>query len=502
MLILVVVGAALVFGLGLLQLGGPSGGAAGIAMLGALVAFLTLALVIRDVKKLLLAVIILELPVPIDVYLFYEEEFGNLGAVGGLNISLTTAVLALLYGLWIVDVLLKRSPPKEERFFWGAAGPLAGYIGLVAVSVVAAVHRPLAIYELIMLAQMFLLYIYLLHAIRSWKDVRFVTTLLMIGLIGESLVMLAVTAIGETVNVGLISARVDEFSGRVGGTIGSYNNAAAYFSVMLAIAAGLFFRGERGWLRTLAIVGGLLGTVAIIPTGSRGGWLALIVALAIIGFANWRRGWLPPGVPLALAGGVVCVAVIFQSLFAERFFGEDQTGASSRIPLASLAIRIITDNPILGVGANNFAVRADGYWPNRGLADWLFVVHNKFLLVASENGILAFIVFLIFLLVTIRFGYRAWRMGDRYTAPLVLCFTAALVGHMVHMQLEILNDRGQVELLWIICAMIAVMYRLTIVDYVADDHEAVEEFVDTPEPPVLIVSGTEPSWRVTSGADP
>jgi O-antigen ligase len=167
-------------------------------------------------------------------------------------------------------------------------------------------------------------------------------------------------------------------------------------------------------------------------------------------------------VPVAIGLSAVFFAVVFQRALAERIFPENQSAALDRVPLMQLAGRMIADNPVLGVGANNFAVRAEDYWTNRTVDEWLYVVHNKYLLVASESGLLALAMFVLFLYLTLRYGWRAWQGRDRLLAPIALGLTAGMIGHMVHFLVDIFNDRGQVELLWVVAALIAIVYRIDI----------------------------------------
>jgi putative inorganic carbon (HCO3(-)) transporter len=464
----------------------------------ALVIFPAVAAVTGQLRKLLLAVILLELPLPLDVYLRYNEEYASLGAIGGINISVTTLALAVLYALWLGDVFVIRRDGDRTGRLVRTTVPLLAYVSLVAVSILAAKDRALAVNELVMLVQILLLYFYLLHAIRSWHDVRFVLSMLLLGLIVESAIMLVLPLVGESFAVGFLNANLDEETGRVGGTIGSYNMAGAYLSVMMAVAMAVLVSPHRGLLRFAASAGLILGGVAIILTGSRGGWLALIVAAAILSFCAWRRGWLSPKVPVAMGLGAVSLVVVFQRILAARVVSQESHSAVwDRVPLMRLAGRMIADNPVLGVGANNFAFRAEDYWPTRTVYDWLYVVHNKYLLIASENGLLTLAVFVLFLYLTVRCGLRVWQGRDRLLAPIALGLTAGVIGHMMHFLFDIFNDRGQVELLWIVAALIAVVYRLEIQRRQERDKRDAES-VTTGDPSV-IVSG---DGAVTSGNRP
>jgi hypothetical protein len=60
----------------------------------------------------------------------------------------------------------------------------------------------------------------------------------------------------------------------------------------------------------------------------------------------------------------------------------------------------------------------------------------------------------------IRRGWQVWKMDDRFLAPIALSFTLALVGWMVHMNFDLFHSRGQVQLLFLVSAMIAALYNM------------------------------------------
>src|SRR5436305_57342 len=70
-----------------------------------------LAMMVRDPRRLLLALIVLDIPLQMDVHLFYRFEPAKLGALGGLNISLTTVALVGLYVLWLAQYLARVGRP-------------------------------------------------------------------------------------------------------------------------------------------------------------------------------------------------------------------------------------------------------------------------------------------------------------------------------------------------------------------------------------------------------
>ena len=82
----------------------------------------------------------------------------------------------------------------------------------------------------------------------------------------------------------------------------------------------------------------------------------------------------------------------------------ENSSFENRKRLADTALLIIRRNPLFGIGANNFIIglsQENTVWQ---WSYWLQPVHNIFLLVASEVGLIGFVFFLTFLVVTI------WRL--------------------------------------------------------------------------------------------
>src|SRR5205823_54255 len=77
----------------------------------------------------------------------------------------------------------------------------------------------------------------------------------------------------------------------------------------------------------------------------------------------------------------------FHSLIGARLFGDDRGSAESRIPLMNLAFRIVEDNPVLGVGVNNFTVVMGRYLTSAFSEGFLFAVHNKYVLFLADTVI-------------------------------------------------------------------------------------------------------------------
>jgi O-antigen ligase len=152
----------------------------------------------------------------------------------------------------------------------------------------------------------------------------------------------------------------------------------------------------------------------------------------------------------------ILLSVFFFTPIYQRIFGDDAGASASRAPMNQVAFQIIKDHPVFGAGANNYYFIQRQYL---GLNSNVvrYVVHNKYLLVWSETGILGLLFFVLFLISTIRQGFKISRFEDHLLSPLALGFTAAIAGQMVHMFFDIFNNRPQTQLLWLVSGFLVII---------------------------------------------
>jgi O-antigen ligase len=181
----------------------------------------------------------------------------------------------------------------------------------------------------------------------------------------------------------------------------------------------------------------------------------------MICFLIWRRGGLPLKAPMAILAILILLYLPFSGDISTRLFGDDNGSAESRIPLTYLAFRIIGDYPVLGAGSNNFSVVMDRYLTPEFRNGFIYAVHNKYLLIWAETGIGGLLAYLAFLFGSLRKGWECWQQSDRFLSVLALGFTAAIIGHMVHMSVDLFRVGPVQELLWVFAALLTAMRRMS-----------------------------------------
>lgn len=429
---------------------------AGLGILAAILALLA-GLRVATLKKTLLAIALLEIPIQFDIYLGHDEQLTEIGTVSGINLSVMTVVLVALYALWGAE--LAAGAARISREAARAALPTAVFVALVTLSVVIASDTLLAVFEIVILVQAVLLFWYLLHHVTTSRELLFVIAVLMAGVVAQSLIVIGLRLLGSDVVVGPVKADID--GTRINGTLGSPNVLGSYLTLMLPAALGLSLSSASSALRRLGGAAFGLGTAALVLSFSRGAWVGFTLSIALMLVVAWRRRWLVGVMPALIGLAGVLLTAVFQDEIVLRVRDYNNLAAQSRLPLMDFAWRMIRDAPLTGVGANNFSTALRDYVTIDNSRDWVFTVHNKYLLVWAESGILALAAFLWTLGAALARGWRRASSVDPLLAPPALGLAVGLLGSMIHMTVEIYHGRPQVQLLWLVLALLLVLPRLS-----------------------------------------
>jgi O-antigen ligase len=207
-------------------------------------------------------------------------------------------------------------------------------------------------------------------------------------------------------------------------------NDLAFLTVLIIPFCLAFALSASNIVKQLAWVAALLILIyTTVSTGSRGGFLALTVALAV---CMWEMGVKAKRYFLVFLAGAACVAILifgggagYRQRLATIFHPEtDVTGsAQARQELMGRSVDIALEHPLFGVGAGNFGV-VSGNWHGN---------HNTYLQFASEAGIPAGILFLLMLWQTLRNVREAKRRAirNRHLQLLTSAMQASFLGFLV-----------------------------------------------------------------------
>lgn len=138
-----------------------------------------------------------------------------------------------------------------------------------------------------------------------------------------------------------------------------------------------------------------LGIVVIAISFSRSTWLVGLLALPFVVYSQLSKKKII--IPVFL---VIALCLVSLSYLAPQFSTEE--AINQRLQLIKMTASMIKEQPLVGVGLNNFISQLPKFWQNTGFTYWLQPVHNIFLLVAAETGLLGLVIFLWFLILTFK----------------------------------------------------------------------------------------------------
>lgn len=156
---------------------------------------------------------------------------------------------------------------------------------------------------------------------------------------------------------------------------------------------------EKGipWARRATQVAVLLTVITVVLTHSRGAFLALSATALWIA---WRSGHLVRAVSvlafLALLFPLVAPDAVLERL--SSIGDTKESSANARLTAWATAMRMISDNPVLGVGLRNFQPRFPEYSVvPLSEGSQTYVAHNSYLQIWAESGSLAFVAYIVLL---------------------------------------------------------------------------------------------------------
>lgn len=409
----------------------------------------------RDLKKFLLFTGVFAIPFPIDYGLL---QGAHIGWVSGVFLRLSDISFLLLPLVWLAA--------GQGRLHLAPRVTLPALAFMLAclLTIINSTAAGYSFYQVFQLATIFVCYFFIAtNSLTSREDLRQVVRFLMVSLLFQS--VLSIFQVQTAIDLNLRTGQevsfmtVGEGMVRGYGTIGRPNAFGGFVVPLILLAEVMIMSGlERR--RGLCWVAMVLGVAALVFSFSRGAWVSFAAAnLFLVALAYRRRlEWMRR---LLLAQAVVAAVIFpFLLLILERLFGYDAGAAWSRWPLMKLAWNMIQDHPYLGVGVNTFLNVAPYYITPDIAGAWVGEVHNMYLLMAAEAGLLGLAAFLWLMGAFFAQASRLSRSDDPFLGALGLGGMAALVAVATHMFVDMFTGSILLDLLFLLAAVSVAGNRL------------------------------------------
>ena len=241
---------------------------------------------------------------------------------------------------------------------------------------------------------------------------------------------------GQTPGIALVDVFGNQML-RPYGTFSHPNVLAGYLvlSTTTILAAMLLGRLSRKhfWL---TFCSWCLGASALFITFSRTGWLVGTCASLFL-FSSWfisiksqtvvfpKRSFV---LTLIVSVTLLIVSLLLGPLVVDRFASLSSTDSHSfllRQKLTVVALTVISQHPLFGVGPNNFLGVLPALFPLEETIRWIQPVHTVFLLIAAESGLVGLALMVSLCVAAILNSCQQYRHGDQ--TGLMRCLLMAVI---------------------------------------------------------------------------
>jgi len=236
-------------------------------------------------------------------------------------------------------------------------------------------------------------------------------------------VVLSVAAINDY-RAGNLVLGGKRIAGIIGGLFENPNDLAMHLVTFFPNTIGLALGARQVSVKLVYLTFALLVLGGIVVTFSRGGFLGLIF---VFGVLVWKLGSKNRFIVL-LGGSVLFVLflVLAPGAYRERLSTTGDASATARTGELKRSIFLAARHPLFGVGMNNFVL----------FSDTEHATHNSYTQVASEIGLTAGVVYVLFLLAALKRVRQMPSPRDcdkrkRALPYLAIGLQASLIGYMV-----------------------------------------------------------------------
>ena len=393
--------------------------------------YLVVAIAISDSARLFWVSLLFGLQ--FDVYL--RIMYGHAGG-GGFAVALPS----ILAGVLAISLFFHRGTEDLPSISWG--GPLGGPILLLFVisfvSLIASSEQFVGATELFTFFQYYLIYLVALNYVVNADQLKLSIYLLLTILVIQCLIYYLQSSLGLTFT---LTGNIIE-SGEIprpGGTVSTRPAGFASFVMPLICISAAMFVTKRSKINGFWKTGlpTILGLIAIVLTFTRAAWASTVLGLALVALLSFRRKNLSSSKFVAICAVTVVAALAATPGIVARLEGSPlQESYDERVALMGMAVNVIREHPVTGVGPGAYRHAFKRYLTPEQRGQWVFTVHNLYLIRAAELGIAGAVSWIIFLLAGLRLAWRVSRSED----PTLSAFGIGCAGGVVAISFEMYWD--------------------------------------------------------------
>jgi putative inorganic carbon (hco3(-)) transporter len=384
--------------------------------------------------KILLSLFTLLIVFNIDIFLFnkYFKTISEDHGVPGLQIAAFHVLLGFLYIRWVV---IKHPAPRFN----------SSIVLLLILFILACISSLTSFYRLASMLETYRIFMIVAIAFYCYSNIRDKSTIVLI-----TNILLATIPIETMLAVfqyfGFFSSSAS-ILGNIGSSTqemglaeiirptGSFihpGKFAVYLVLVTPITICAVVTANTLIRRLVSICIMLMAFSALLISFARAAWIGISFGLLLFFPLIWRVPSYRKPIFKIYASLALLAAVATPLIIMPRLLESDMGSAESRIPMATAAIDLIKAYPFFGVGPNNYSLESWRYAPtdlDKTMVAW--PVHNFYLLIAAEIGLIALVFFLFYVFNVLRCGIKTNFSSDSEILSIKYGMTAGVFGFLI-----------------------------------------------------------------------
>ena len=282
------------------------------------------------------------------------------------------------------------------------------------------------------------------------------------------------TAFGIVVSVTFLSVVLQHIRGihQANGFFPHQNSLGMYMGLIAPVFFAYYFNRNKGWKRFLFAGFFLVSSAACMRTYSRGAMVCLPFGCAITVLLSLRYQFHMRKIQILLPIFLICFfgALLLLPNIIKRFENAPKESLMTRQYLAASAWNMMKDEPLIGVGLNNWGIKINPPYPyceyrynnSRIAKDFKEgIVETSYLLVGAECGFLTLGAFLAWL------GYYyviACKLVKRFRRSDYFFIPAGLVGGLTAVYLQstlewVMKQQVNFIQMMVLFAVLSILYK-------------------------------------------
>lgn len=374
-------------------------------------------------------------------------------------------ILLRLYDFPLMGLLaytfIKSATQKMTLRFTPVDFAALALMGWGLLTIFNAAYPAFTFFEFLRMLKLYVLARLIALNIQNERDLRVVIGAILAGALLQTAISVAQYITNNDFGLGLFT--VGELR-RVTGTLGWPNTLGAYGASVLLLSLALWVSSQGGkwmWLMNLA------SFALVILSYSRGAWIATLLGALVVIWLCLQLLIPDANKILNRVFTIILIAAVIVALFADSIFARVENISPemdvlvTRARLNQIAYNMINTHPVMGVGQNNFMEVIRSYDTTGITVFNMEPVHNVFLLIAAETGLMGLTLFILLLGAALLACWRVIKGHNRLLSATAIGLIGALLAIIITNTADVhLRSDGFFAFFWCLLGLLMALENL------------------------------------------